>query len=248
MGPERLDAYSNKWGRRSLLHFSRWPAAILTWMPLSIPCLALGLGDLPSGASSAPDAMLFRGICGVLAFAVILTGWSYSRDLDWKLAATLVVAVALAIVVALLIGISLAGGVAVSIAFPIAFIVAIGVAGAISSGVMDAKGVLPNFSTAGAAASVMASGVAGGAAGGVASGMFFVAIGLVGIPVGIVVSFLMIRLAGGFVSRAEHIVFRKRRSWLTLGSLGALVLAYWFLIWFSFLDGWQVFVNEVIVP
>jgi hypothetical protein len=39
----------------------------------------------------------------------------------------------------------------------------------------------------------------------------------------------------------EESLRTSRLSWLARGAFGALVLAYAFLVWFSFLGGWRVF-------
>jgi tetratricopeptide (TPR) repeat protein len=210
-----------------------WLVSTLTWLPLFIPTLALGLGALHYTERVPFPAVYLWASLG-LGLAWVLTG-SLGRVDDR-------VAVALGAIGAWVMAFVVAFVVLGSMAFDLV------VEGA-TRGVLGSIAVVVAFVVAGGAASGMADAVAGKMAAAVAAGVatamtFVVAFGVVGVVVfgvvGGVASAVAVGLMGGVVGGVVcNMVAGVAKS--AEAALGLSLLAHVFLLWFSLLGGWQVF-------
>jgi len=223
--PTVLYQYQERFGENSLYPISRWLVSTLIWLPLFIPTLAFTLSILPSQQVSNSDYMLLNG--GLL-MAWLLTGWLGDREDN--LAVIISVLAAGVVSSSTMFGVtggfmsavagSIALGLALGMAFRLALAIAFSVAGSVASGV--ALGMV------GGVVVGAISNVALGAARNMASGMT--------IGVALIIIFI---LAGSTMPtmNKEH-----NRTIILGGFLFTLLLVtYFFLIWYSFLGGWRLF-------
>ena len=202
--------------------------------------VGLGLaGVLAVGAASGVEGVVTVGVAGGLVSGVtlgVIVGIPSVVALHEKEEAKYVVGAVtggVAVLVAVGVAVGVAGILLVSVAFVTALAVAILVAL-----VIDFELVIVTFPVAAVLALVLAVGVALGLADGVAAGVtggvaFAVASGVaVSVASGVAVS-----VADG----VEKSLKTRHSSWLSWWAFGALPLAHAFLIWFSFLGGWQMF-------
>ena len=223
--PTILDQYKENFGENSLYQTSRWLVSTLIWLPLFIPTLAFSLSILPSKQASSPDYMLLNG--GLL-MAWVLTGWLGNREDN--LAVIVSVLAAGVISSSTMFGVtggimsavagSIALGLGLGMAFRLALAIAFSVAGSVASGV--ALGMV------GGVVIGAISNVTLGAARNMASGMT--------IGVALIIVFI---LAGSTTPMTNE---QPNRT-MILGSFvfSLLLVTYFFLIWYSFLGGWQIF-------
>lgn len=215
--PHQLKRYRKTFGKYAERRVSKWLTSLLTWSPLLIPSLALALMGLSGLENNSMHRFLI--LSGGLLLAGLLTGWLGDHDNGSAVGVAGVAAFAVA------------GSVASVVALATAW--ALGMAGGMVLGV--ALGVLLG----------VALGVALGVTGGGSS------LGVAGGVVGSVVGVVALSVAGGVVFGVALSVGKALRSSLesadtsssrlTRSAFGALLLSYSFLVWFSFLGGWQFF-------
>jgi preprotein translocase subunit Sss1 len=221
--PQRFKAYGDT--GKDLSRVGGVLTSTLTWSPLLLLMLALGLETLPH-PEDTPSYFAF------LFFMIFLWFWTLLTTADEFWAAILGVG----LVLVGLIGFALmtesvvaAGkvnflvlGTVFSAAFLLAFIVAL----------IVAKGAV--FIVPGGAACSALGLVAYSAFGDLLTGVVRIAaLGAVFVAVGFMI-FLIVRDLGKSISTGQP-------SWLAHTTFGILVITYVFLIWFSFLGGWRIF-------
>ena len=223
--PTMLYQYEEQFGEDSLHSISRWLVSTLIWLPLFIPTLAFSLSILPGTQLSSPNYMLLNG--GIF-MAWLLTGWLGHREDN--LAVIISVLAAAIVSSSTMFGVtgglmsavagSIALGLALGMAFRLALAIAFSVAGSVASGV--ALGMV------GGVVIGAVSNAALGTARNIASGMT--------IGVALIIIFI---LAG---SAAPTMNKQSNRTMILGGFMFSLLLVtYIFLIWYSFLAGWQLF-------
>lgn len=223
--PTVLYQYKERFGEKSLYPISRWLVSTLIWLPLFIPTLAFSLSILPSQHVSIYEYMLLNG--GLL-MAWLLTSWLGDREDNF--AVIISVLAAGAVSSSTMFGVtgglmsavagSIALGLALGMAFRLALAIAFSVAGSVASGV--ALGMV------GGVVVGAISNVALGAARHIASGMT--------IGVALIIIFI---LAGSTTPATD---LESNRTMILGGFVFSLLLVtYLFLIWYSFLGGWQFF-------
>ncbi len=253
--PQQLKAYRETFGEEDERKVGKWLASTLTWLPLFIPTLALGLGTLPRmGYVPSPTAYLWSSLG--LALAWVLTGWLGKSDDDVAAAVATIVAVAVAFIVAFVVlagmavdvAVGVTQGVAVGVAFVVGGVAASGVAHAIADdGAVDVAFVVAVIMASIVVvvlvvvlAVVAALVVADSIAFVVADSMALVVVGVVaGVVAGVVVGVMVFRWAAGMAAAVVAGVAEVAES--AGRALGISLLAHAFLIWFSFLGGWRVF-------
>lgn len=223
--PTVLYQYKEHFGEHSLYPISRWLVSTLIWLPLFIPTLAFTLAILPSPPISIYDWILLNG--GLL-MAWLLTGWLGDREDN--LAVIISVLAAGVVSSSTMVGVtggsmsavggSIALGLALGMAFRLALAIAFSLAGSVASGV--ALGMV------GGVVVGAISNVALGTARNIASGM----------TVGVALIIIFI-LAG---STTPTINEQPNHTMILGGFVFSLLLVtYFFLVWYSFLGGWQFF-------
>jgi hypothetical protein len=79
MDLDKARDYKRQFGAPALHRVGKWPAALLIWLPLLFPTLALGLGTLPASPHAWP-AELYLWFSAVLLLVCLLTGWVGDTD------------------------------------------------------------------------------------------------------------------------------------------------------------------------
>jgi hypothetical protein len=222
--PQRLKAYRKIFGKNDEKRVGKWLLSTLTWFPLLVLTLALGLEFLPPFEKASPlDTYLWDS--ALLVGCWLLTGWLGDIDEYWVAIVAFVVAGVVAGVVAfdvagvMAVGVpfGVTGVVAFDVAFIVAFFVVGNVAFGVTFGVVVFVGLFMFF--------VMFSGAF--------SAMF----GL-GFLVGVGVALLVV---AGAAEAVEKSLETGTPSFLAHLTFLLLLAAHLFLIWFSFLDGWRQF-------
>jgi tetratricopeptide (TPR) repeat protein len=222
--PRKLNAHREVLGKGHERTVGEWLVSTLIWLPLFIPALALGLGRLPRvEMTHLPAVHLWLPAAVVLVWS--LTGWLCRLNSGDVVA----MAVAAAFVVTVFVVSSVAGD---AVLF-IMILVTVWVAGALA---VDIGGRV-TFGAVGGVASGVAARIAGDAVSAIVGRVTGAVAGAV-MALALVASVVV--LAVGLARHVEKSLEAVRPSWLGRGALGVLVLAYGFLIWFSFLDGWQM--------
>lgn len=240
--PYKLKAYQTQSGKiyKSLLQpIGGYLTSILTWLPLLLPTLALGLGRLPLRVDAWPTTT-YWWISLSLIGMILLSNWLDSKGVSDTIF-----------------------GVAIGVAFSVAGIAAFGVvlglpsinvAGSVIFGVTS---ILASF-IAGLVALCIAFGVVGSIAlffasvvalGVVISVAFVLAIGIAsGEGNSVVFGVVFVLLSGisfgvvyGMVGGVGNSITKGVASWLGYSCYGAFILAYVFLIWYCYLGGNQWF-------
>jgi tetratricopeptide (TPR) repeat protein len=235
--PQQFKVHQEIFGKKHLYQLGVWLSITLFWLPLFLPTLALGLGLLPR-TETAWSAITYLRLSGGMALVWFLESFLGSVVESFSVAVAGVVAARVAGAVAFVVVGVVAGVVAI--------VVVLGVAGGVVGGwtVVLAGGVagglvhaFVNRETAGDVvfsmvglilltmlplAFVVACGVAGGQWG----GLIFVGAFVIALRT---------------VNESNDSLETGRPSWRARGALVVLLLAHAFIIWFSFLGGWQVF-------
>jgi hypothetical protein len=79
--PQQLIAYRKKFGEEDDRRVGKWLVSTLTWLPLLMPSLALGLEWLPHSYKALPETYLWIS-AGLVGFW-LLAGWLEDLDEDW---------------------------------------------------------------------------------------------------------------------------------------------------------------------
>jgi hypothetical protein len=228
--PQQLKAYRAAFGENAERRVGKWLASTLAWLPLFVLTLAMGLGTLPGAETGRlRTADLWTSVGLVLAW--MLTG-RLGKDSGCLAGLMLLITAMLSTMFAVS---------ARVLAFDTAVVdvVAFNAVGGIK--VVLAMGLL--FGLAAVAAIIIVAVVVGDAA----HYMAIVAAGYVAmhIVIGRLTFFVAFLLALPTAYFLVNVVKKSLKtghlSWFARGAFGALMLAYTFLIWFSFLGGWQVF-------
>ena len=223
--PHYLYIYEQAFGRKSLHYVSKWLASTLIWLPLFIPTFAFSLSVLPSSSGTSPNYLLLNS--GLL-MAWLLTGWLGDREDN----------------LAVMLSVLAAGIVASSTMFGVTGNLMSAVAGSVALGIALGMALRLSLAIAFSVAGSVASGVALGMVGGVVIGAISnVALGTArsiasGMTIGVALIIILI-LAG---SAARGINEESNRTTILGGFIfSLLLLTYAFLIWYSLLGGWQMF-------
>jgi serine/threonine protein kinase len=234
--PQDLKTYRNRFGDEDERRVGKWLVSTLTWLPLLMLTLALGLELIPHTADAwIPEVYL--SLTAVLLFGWLLTGLFGNSENDMD---------DMAFFFSLVVASGVASVVTAGVAFGVTFVVAFGVAGGMAFGVV-AVGV-----TAG-----VAWGVLGGMAFGpvafvgafvVAFGMEFgmefvvefgvavvvavvvvVGVAFLGVTAGVafVVAFVV---AGGMIAAIEKSIENGTPSWIARLAFLLLIISHLFLI------------------
>lgn len=246
MAPQTLNAYQEQYGKDSVHPVGNWLASTLTWLPIFIPTLALGIGTLPSSTPA-----FYQWTSTALILLWLLTGWFGGRKN--KEEKELLIGVGLFVV----------GAVGLFVARGIAAEVTAGVAAAVAAGVVLGMAVGVALEVTGQVAKAVLKGVARGAARGVRLillvmfamifTMIFAVTGVMGLVMALIVAFVMalvvesvlagvvVGVVAGIVAGVvEDSIKSGQASWLSRLIFTILLLDYAFLIWYAFLGGAEV--------
>lgn len=250
MAPQTLNAYQEQYGKESVHSVGNWLASTLTWLPIFIPTLALGIGTLPSSGPA-----FYQWTSTGLILLWLLTGWFGGRKN--KEGKELLIGVGLFVV----------GGVGLFVARGIAAEVTAGVAAGVAAGVVLGMAVGVALEVAVGVPKAVLKGVARGAARGVRLillvmfamifavifAVIFTVTGVMGLMVALVVAFVMALVvesvvagvvvgvvAGVVAGVVEDSIKSGQASWLSRLVFTILLLDYAFLIWYAFLGGAEV--------
>jgi tetratricopeptide (TPR) repeat protein len=225
---EALGAVPRALARAVMHREGDWLVSTFVWLPLFIPALAIGTHTLLC-AERAPSYHIYLWISSGPVLAWILTGWLGSTKGKVAIDLAAVIAGGLAFVVAC----SVLGGLALDLLL------------GVTQGLLGAVLVVVAFVAAGGASSgvadTMADDMAAAVAAAVATAMTFVmaivvvfviAAGVVLREADIVVIGVICAIMGGVISSITAGVTRS-----TKGALAMALLAWAFLLWFSFLQG-----------
>jgi len=241
--PQKLKMYKERFGTPSVL--GKWLTSTLTWLPLLMPTLALGLELIPHAINGASEVYL--SLTTILLIGWLLTGWLGDIDRDDAVGVAFdvagVVAGYVALAVALAVAFDVTGVVALDVAGFVAIGVAVGVAGVVAGYVALAV-------TSGGVAVVVALAVAVGVAVGMAVVVALaVAVGViddVAIIIAVIVgAVIFFGILFGFVIIGTVIkksIKNGTPSWIARFAFFLLVTAHLFLIYYYFLGGWRWFV------
>jgi hypothetical protein len=213
--PQQLKAYREAFGEDAECKIGGWLSSTLTWMPPLIPILALGLGIVPSSDDQGLFAIFYLGLSLALVVAWALTANLIEETGCLAAIVAFGIMLLIALVGVVLLRVRNDAGNAVEAALALGLVIGImtGVAPVIPGGVPDIVAFLAPTGTV--------SAIAGGLA--------------------FLVAFMTRLITVPIVRVVEVSLGTGNPSWLARGVFVVLVLGYAFLIWFSFLGGWQVF-------
>jgi hypothetical protein len=248
VAPQELKIYRKTFGKKEEVRVGNCLVSTLTWLPLFILTLALGLGTLPHIEDTPLPSAAYLGISLGLAMTWVLTGWlakwlgkmtserAFFLGFYVATSAFVVVAAVVTGVVALGVTFDIAGFGAIGLVFAMTLSVALGVA----IGLALEAAMLVFGAASGVMLGTMLTllNTEGNARAGTAKfAVFFV--------IAIIASVSAAGMAPRWVLGVEGGVEKSLKTghsfWLAQGAFGALVLAYAFLVWFSFLGGWRWF-------
>lgn len=225
--PQDFSLYKAQAGTEELYQIGKWSASTLIWLPLFIPSLALATETLPR---VLPPSLNDVSLTTSLFMAWLLTGSFGDREDDAPVMVGTIASGIIAVTVMLGFTGGLMSALAGCLALGIAFGMSTRLALAIAFAVTDRLG----------------SGVALGMLGGIIFGAITnvilgmgqqMAIGIT-IGVGLIVIFI---LAGSMLLRLNQEANQKHTSLLGMIGFALLLLSHLFLLWYSFLGGWQLF-------
>jgi hypothetical protein len=136
VAPQGLKAYREAFGEKDERRVGKWLASNLTWLPLFIPTLALGLGTLPRMRDDPlSTAYLWISLGLTLAWAWALTGWLIESDYE-LVASILAFILAGVVAVGMVFGMAVywEAGMAFGMTVVLAFVVAFSVAASMETG------------------------------------------------------------------------------------------------------------------
>lgn len=227
--PRQLLAYRHAFGEVDEKRIGKWLVSTLTWWPLLLPILALGLELMPHFTETPPETYIKISI--VLFGSWLLTGWLGNEDEENVTAVVVaVVATIIAAIVAIFVSVDVASFVSGGVVFALAIVVANSIAGMVALGIL------------------LAGGIAFVVAFGIMTYVFIMVDSVANVMVLAVIGFVVIygvsvlaRLVGNAISISlkTGIPSQKARFAFLL-----LVVAHLFLIGFCFFDGWQLFVSN----
>jgi serine/threonine protein kinase len=222
--PQQLVDHRKRFGNTDDRRVGKWLVSTLTWLPLLMPSLALGLEWLPhSNNAWSPETYWWTSV--ELVGCWLLVGWLGDLDEDFAIFVAIVVAFVVAFVVAIEVTSDMENGVAIVVAIVVAIIVA----SVVKISVYD-----------------IVSGVASSVASGVAAVMAFGVASDMAIVVAIIIAVLVVVAVASVIGFIETNLTTDTPSWLArwLARFFFLLLitAHIFLIYYCFLGGWRLFV------
>lgn len=246
--PQRLKAYRGTFGEKAERRVGKWLVSALTWLPLFIPTLAIGIGTLPRMERAFPS-VIYLWISHGLVLAWFLTSWFGDRDNPRASGVALGMAIILTLGVTIFVPGGLAVGVTGVVALGVAVLITLGVAVGVAVFVTGAFEVGATGDTRADVASVVTLGVVGSVVLATVFGVVMIMTENMTKPVmyeellivASVVVGILIGLVFAVVSSVRKGLETGHPSWAARGSLAMLLLAYAFLIWFSLQGGWQIF-------
>ncbi len=225
--PGQLRAHRRAFGAESGKHVGGWLTSTLIWSPVLLFMLGLALGTMPSPGDVA-------SYYSFLIFVIALWAWTFLTSLGdefWMVffAIGLVLAgfMGFLVITEDIVAEGAVNMVVVGGAFAVTTITALVMARVVAEGVV----FLVAGGTACGALGLMIHALGGGRP----------AIGMIEVIVLGVLLAVIVFVTSAVMRDVKSSVETARPSWLARGTFGLLVLTYAFLIWFSFLGGWGMF-------
>lgn len=251
MAPQRITAYEKAYGEKAIYAVGKWLASTLTWLPLLLLTVAMGLATMPLIRPPFP-VTTYLWISGGLVFVWLLTGWFVGEN-SWTsgtvsgMALIVAFGVSLTVTIPSVFGadsvIGIVGSVVVSVTlvvvFGVASGVAFGIAGIVTFGmVVGVSIVVVADMVVGVSIGVVAAAYAAEAfdvASVMQTNVRFVVVNVV--TYGVVAFGVAVVVASGVAVVVAKGIKSGKTSWLLRSTGGLLVLAYAFLVWFAFFGG-----------